>query len=262
MKKIFIVLSTGLFALACNNNNQTAEGPKNTDLYLQNLNGRVQHLEVAPYKTDSTVKIGELDTCCTEIHDFDEKGYSTKYSTRDNKGTLKEEFSYTRYDNGLLKEWVVMSGGKKKSSLSIQLNKDGNYDEAQNYDSTGKMDVYYTNITNNEFGHVTGWKSYKPDSTQKSTWSGVFDKNIWVSSTTTDSTGKVNGTYKAKNDEKGNIIEFTSTEVKKDSTTNKMFTYKYDSFDDQGNWTQQTEYDEKGKPTKIVKRTIVYYKVD
>ena len=262
MKKIFLVLATGLFALACNNNKQTAETPKNADLMQQNLKGKIQHIEAAPYKVDSTGKIGELDTCCTEIQDFDEKGYSTKYFTKDNKGTLKDEFSYTRYDNGLLKEWVVTNGGKKKSSLSIQLKKDGNYGDAQNYDSTGKMDAYYTDVTANEYGNVTGWKKYKPDSTLQSTWSGVFDKNIWVSSTTTDSTGKVNGTYKAKNDEKGNIIEFSSTEIKKDSTTTKEMTYKYESYDDLGNWTQQTEYDNKGKPTKIVKRTIIYYKMD
>jgi hypothetical protein len=262
MKKIFIVLATGLFAVACNNNNQTADIPKNADLLLDNLKGKIQHREDAPYKVDSTGKIEELDTCCTEIQDYDEKGYLTKYFTRDNKGTVKDEYSYTRYDNGLLKEWVIMNGGKKKSSLSIELNKDGNYGDAQNYDSNGKMDAYYTDVKSNEYGRVTSWKKYKPDSTLLSTWSAVFDKYIWVSSTTTDSTGKVNGTYKAKNDEKGNIIEFSSTEVKNDSTTNKIFTYKYDSFDDQGNWIQQSEFDDKGKPTKIVKRTIVYYKVD
>jgi hypothetical protein len=92
-------------------------------------------------------------------------------------------------------------------------------------------------------------------------WSGVYDKNIWMSSTTTDSAGKLNGTYKAKVDDKGNVIEFTSSEVKKDSTINKVITYKYE-YDNQGNWTQRTEYDEKGRPVKIAKRAITYYKVD
>lgn len=36
--------------------------------------------------------------------------------------------------------------------------------------------------------------------------------------------------------------------------------YKYDSFDDKGNWTQRTQSDENGKPEKITKREITYYK--
>ena len=262
MKNILLVLAAGLFAIACNNNIQTAEAPKNTDLIQQNLKGKVQHLEEASYKVDNAGKIGEMDSCCVGISDIDEKGYTTKYYTKDNKGTIKDEYSYVRHENGLLKEWVNTSSGKKKDSLSIQLTKDGRYGDAQNYDSTGKMDAYYIDVKDNEYGIVTGWKKYKPDSTLQSTWSGEFDKNIWVSSTNTDSTGKVVGTYKAKNDEKGNIIELKSTEVKKDSTTNKVTTYKYDSLDDQGNWTQRTEFDDKGKPTKIIKRTIAYYKAD
>ena len=34
---------------------------------------------------------------------------------------------------------------------------------------------------------------------------------------------------------------------------------RFNELSQQGNWTQRTEY-EKGKPTKIVKRTITYYK--
>jgi hypothetical protein len=52
-------------------------------------------------------------------------------------------------------------------------------------------------------------------------------------------------------------MEKTTT---KDSTTNKITKYRYDSYDDKGNWTQRTETDENGKPVKIVKRTITYYK--
>ncbi len=48
--------------------------------------------------------------------------------------------------------------------------------------------------------------------------------------------------------------------TKKDSTTTTTTKYKYDSFDDQGNWTQRTISDEKGKITKILKREITYFK--
>jgi len=261
MKKILLVLATGLFALGCNNKMQTGEAPKNTDLIQQNIKGKVQRVEETPYKVDSTGKIGEMDSCCVGTTDYDEKGYTSKYSAKDSKGALTEEQNFTRFENGKFKGGITTNKGKKTSSIDIQIDKEGKYSGAQTYDSTGKMDSYFTDLTEDEYGSVTGWKQYKIDSTLKGSWSGVYEKNIWVSSTTTDSTGKVNGTYKSKLDDKGNVIEFTSMEVKKDSTTNKVTTYKYDSFDDQGNWTQRTEY-EKGKPVKIVKRNIVYYKVD
>jgi inorganic pyrophosphatase len=48
----------------------------------------------------------------------------------------------------------------------------------------------------------------------------------------------------------------------KDSTTTKTTTFKYDSYDEQGNWTQRTTFDDKGKATKVIKRTHTYYKKD
>ena len=262
MKKIIFILCTGLFAFACNNNNnQTSEAPQNTDRIIHNVKGKVQHVVETPYKVDSAGKIGEIDSCCIAITEFDETGYNKKYFTKNSKGVIQEDFQFSRYDNGLLKEQVDIPAGKKKVSYSFQLTEEGAYSGVQRYDSTGKMDAYYTDLKNNEYGQFTEFKEYKPDSPLQLKWTGVYDKNIWMSTTTTDSTGKVNGTYKAKVDDKGNVIELTSSEVKKDSTINKVITYKYE-YDNQGNWTQRTEYDEKGRPVKIARRAITYFKVD
>jgi len=48
--------------------------------------------------------------------------------------------------------------------------------------------------------------------------------------------------------------------LEKDSTKTEVVTYKYDATDDKGNWTQRTTYNDKGKATKMVKRTITYFK--
>lgn len=261
MKKIFLILA-GFFAVTCNDNDQTDATPKNSDLIQQNLKGKIQHLEEEPYKVDSIGKVRELDSCCIEISDFDEKGYLTRYHTKDGNQAIKDDFTYTRHENGLMKGWVKATDGKKKASLSIQLTKDGRYGDGQSYDSTGKMDAYYTNVKDNEYNLVTEIKKYKPDSTLEFSWSHMYDKNIWVSTTKTDSSGKIVVSRKAKNDEKGNIIELTRIDVKKDSTTTRVTTYKYDSYDEEGNWTQRTEYNDKGRPVKIVKRNITYYKTD
>ena len=54
--------------------------------------------------------------------------------------------------------------------------------------------------------------------------------------------------------------EESTTTVTKDTSKTEKFSYKYDSYDDKGNWTQRTSYNEKGKPVKVIKRTISYYK--
>ena len=66
--------------------------------------------------------------------------------------------------------------------------------------------------------------------------------------------GKETYSSKIKLDDKNNVIENATKEVTKDSTTNKTTKYRYDSYDDTGNWTQRTEMDENGKPVKIVKK--------
>lgn len=259
MKKILWIFSAGLFLLACKDKKQEPEGPKNTDLISQNLKGKVQRLEETPYKVDSTGKIGGMDTCCTSIQEFDEKGYNPKYYSKDSKGNTKEEGTYTRYEGGQMKEMVNTANGKKRNSLTVQIDKDGKYSTAQSYDSTGKMDGYYLDLKENEYGAVTGGKMYNTDSTLKYSFNSDYDKAILMGSRT-DSAGKLLYESKMKVNDKGDAVEMNSTTVTKDSTIHKKETYTYDSSDEQGNWTQRTTYDDKGKATKIVKRTITYYK--
>lgn len=259
MKKIVWTLCAGFFLIACKDKKQETEGPKNTDLISQNLKGSVESLEETPYKTDSTGKIGDMDTCCTNIQEFDEKGYNPKYYNKDSKGNNKEEGTYIRYDGGQLKEMVMIANGKKKSSLSVQIDKDGKYNGAQSYDSAGKMDGYYLDLRENEYGAVTTGKMYKADSTLKYSFNNTYDKAIFMGGRT-DSAGKMIYESKVKVNDKGDQVEMISTNVTKDSTTTKKETYTYESYDEQGNWTQRTMYDDKGKATKIVKRTITYYK--
>lgn len=261
MKKILVGLAAGLFVIACNEASSEADAPKNTDLIYQNLKGEIQRIEEVPYKVDSVSgQATVVDTCCTGIEEFDEKGYSKRYTTKDSKGTTKDDYTFTRYENGMLKEQVQTFEGKPRSKFSIQKGQNGSYGDAQNFDSTGKLDAYYTEVNSDTvYNLVMGWKRYKPDSTLHSIATREYDKTLFTSFTNTDSTGKVVMTIKAKNDANGNQIESTTTEMKGDSTTTKVVTYKYEGLDEKGNWTQRTEY-EKGKPVKVVKRTITYYK--
>jgi hypothetical protein len=257
MKKIYFLLIAAL-VLSCNESKKQ-EPPKNTDWLADNLSGKVEQTTATTYKVDSTGKIGEQDSCCVVSTKYDEKGYSSAYSSVNKAGTEKNESTFTHDENGLFTGQTSTKNGKPSSSLKVQ-SKDGKFSDAQSFDSTNKMDFYFTDITSNDYGHVTAFKQFKPDSTLKMTVTISYDRQFYKGEVVTDSVGKE--TYSANEtlDDKNNVIESMEKITTKDSTTNKITKYRYDSYDDKGNWTQRTETDENGKPIKIIKRTITYYK--
>lgn len=246
-----------LIGFSCSESKQ--ETPKNTDLLADNLSGKVEQITDSTYKTDGTGKPGELDSCCVVSNKYDEKGYTSGYTSIDKAGTDKEEGTFTHDDKGLFTAQKFTKNGKQTSSLTVQ-NENGKPSVARSFDSTNKMDFYYTDITTNDYDRLLGFKQFKADSTLKMSITFTYDKQFYKGQINKDSVGKETYSSTVKLDDKNNLIETTTKEVTKDSTTNKTTKYRYDSFDDKGNWTQRTEMDGSGKPVKIVKRTITYYK--
>jgi hypothetical protein len=257
MKKFSFLVLVCVIAFSCNESKK--EAPKNSDWLADNLSGKVEQVTDSTYKTDITGKAGELDSCCVVSTKYDEKGYASAYTSLDKAGTDKEEGSFTHDDKGLFTGQKSTKNGKPVSSLTVKT-ENGKYSVAQEFDSTNKMDFYYTDITANDYDRLTGFKQYKPDSTLKMSLTNTYDKVFLKESISKDSVGKEIYSSSLKLDDKNNVIESTTREVTKDSTINKTTKYRYDSFDDKGNWTQRTEIDVNGKPVKIVKRTITYYK--
>jgi hypothetical protein len=257
MRKIPIILA-GLFILSACNNEEKKEGESKvmiSDLVAENLKGDVQAVEESPYKTDSTGKPGEMDSCCIDWWE-----YYIKSASKDSKGTVKEESTSERYPGGLWKNQKTMKGGKLSSSFETQLDDKEQYTGGQLFDSTGKLVYYYTDIKRNEFGQVFAWKQYDKDSVFRQEGDGVYEKNLQMEATTKDSLGKVKSVTKYKYNDKGEQTESTNTSTVKDSTTTKVTKYTYDAHDEQGNWTQRTTWDDKGKATKVLKRTYTYRK--
>lgn len=262
MRKLLLTLIMGYLLVSCSTKNKETESAKNSDWTTQNLKGKVQSLEESSYTPDSAGKIDAMDSCCTYVQQFDEKGYNTSSSTKDSKGTVKDETTISHYDGGQAKEVVTMSNGKKTSSFSIQIDKDGKYSGAKAFDSAGKLISFYTNLKEDDYGAVTNGVEHKADSSIKSSFTSEYNKGMQVSTIGKDSSGKVTYTFKSELNDKRDIAKSTSTNTTKDSTTTKVLTYKYDSYDDEGNWTQRTTFNDKGKATKVVKRTYTYYKKD
>jgi len=177
MKK-WTFLFAGFFMLACNNEGNKSAGSKVTfsDLVAENLKGDISSIEETPYQTDSTGKIGAMDSCCIALTEYDENGNVVKYTTKDSKGTLKEEGTITRYENGMWKGQKNMKDGKIINSIETSMDDKGMYTGALAYDSTGKLEFYYTGLSQNEQGQITSWKQYDKDSVFRVEGANTYDK--------------------------------------------------------------------------------------
>ena len=252
----------GMFVLACNSGEENEAENKVTfrDVDSENLKGDVSSVEESPYKTDSTGKIGEMDSCCVSITDYDENGNGVHQVSKDSKGTISTESVLTRHPNGLFKSIRNTAKGKSTGGFDVKIDDKGTITWAGEIDSNGKGGMYYTNIMQNEVGEVIGWKQYDKDSVFRGEGVAEYDKHLQLSFTFKDSVGVVKNSSSSKYNEKGEQTERSNTNVGKDSTTTTVTKYTYETHDEMGNWTQRTTWNDKGKATGISKRTISYRK--
>ncbi|MEP6847190.1 MAG: hypothetical protein ABI861_14355 [Panacibacter sp.] len=263
MRTIHVITGIVLLLTACTQKPSTESSVPvaATDIAQDNLKGNVQQLESDTYLVDSTGK-DSIDSKNIEV--FDDKGYAASITNKNGKDSVLSETSYTHNANGFLTNLSGKANGKTTFSLTLEYDSTGKYMMVKTYDSTGKMDSYYTDITSNAFGQPTGGKNYHADSTLKMSFVTEYDSIYFVGSNSTDSTGKVVYSSKVKLNDKKDAAELNEMSVtpdpktKKDSTKNTVTTYTYDGWDSHGNWTQQTSLNEKGKPTKLIKRIIMY----
>ena len=240
--------------IACN----STQTRKNTDLIQQNLKGKVQTLEERTTNFDSSGKAKSDSTI--SISGFNAEGYNTTYTAKDSSGKITVSQTISHNPDGTTSEVKATKDGKQTFRVTIETDGKGNYTTAKSYDSTDKQDSYYTDLKTNEYGITYAGKQYFMGGKIKSTFDMKYEGPNFVGGVATDSTGKPSYQGTVKLNEKGDAIEEHYTTHEKDSTITKNPTYKYDSYDDKGNWTQRTTTDDKGKKTTVVKRTLTYYK--
>lgn len=254
----------GLFILSCNNekDKEANSGMMPSDITMSGLKGDISMIEETPYKVDSTGAMGAMDSCCIQVQEYDENGYQIKFTSKTSAGILSSEGIFSRHPNGAWKGMTNMKDGKVQSSMETTMDDKGIYTGAKAMDSSGNLDVYYTDISQTDFGAVTGWKQYDKDSVFRMQGESTYDKYKQTSFTTKDSVGVVKNSGTTKYNDKGEEIENTYTNVGKDSTTTTVTKYTYEAHDEMGNWTHRTTLDDKGKATKMVTRTYTYRKAD
>ncbi|CAN5471685.1 hypothetical protein BH10BAC3_BH10BAC3_02980 [soil metagenome] len=247
----------GVFIISCKT--EPKKETVNNDLLMDNLKGAVTMVESTPYTPDSTGKISAMDSCCISVSEYDGKGYIVKTAQKDKAGKTNTGEELTHFDNGKMKEVIETKDGKQSGKLTIELDSAGKYIAASHFDSSGKRDLKYDGLTEDMYGNILTGKQYNDSGMLKSTWKNDFTNNMYAGGESTDSTGKVVWKSNGTRNDKGDRITWNTTEVKKDSTISKSYTYTYESYDEQGNWIQQTQL-EKGKATKVTKRAITYAK--
>lgn len=262
MKQTFLAAAVALLLFACNTAKKETEVAKNSDWHSQHLKGDVQTVEETSYTPDSTGTVGAMDSCCISTETYDDKGYTISTSKKDSKGTITEDVSLSHFDGGQTKEVKTMKAGKPFSSFMIQIDSAGKYSGAQELDSAGNVKFFYTDLEEDANGGVTTGTRHKADSSYMGTFYNVYTDGMQTGNSFNDSTGKEVYKSVSEMNDKGLISKTTETDTEKDSTTTTVKTFTYDTFDEAGNWTQRTTYNDKGKVTKVVKRNITYFKKD
>jgi hypothetical protein len=253
MKKLLLFFIVSATFIACKDNQHR----KNTGIIQQNLKGKVQTLTEITINLDSSGNAKSDSTF--KISEFTTDGYITTVTSKDSSGKIIQIQTLVLNADGTMKEMNKSKEGKQISRFTAEVDKSGNYTSGKNYDSTNNQDSYLADLKTNEYGIVYSGKEYFMNGKIKNTWDAKYEGPNFVGFTATDSLGKTSqGAVKLN--EKGDAIKENYSYYEKDSLIAKNYTYKYDSYDDKGNWTLRSTYDEKEKKESIVKRVFAYYK--
>jgi len=254
-KLLSLFMSASIFS-ACSEKVYTST---HNDLFFDNLKGQVEKVEEISFRIDSTGKTGAQDSCCINSFTYDKQGYRIKQVYIDIKGLEKNGQLYTqRFSNGMVKEIKFTENAKVLSTLSGTINNKGKYGNSQIHDSLGKLVSFFADVNVNEYGKIISMKSFKPDSTLQQTIVNKYDKQIWVGGFVKDSSGKEIFSTAVKLNEKKDPTEVRQTFRTNSKPITTITRYAYSLNDEHGNWIQCSEFDEKGKESKRVKRRIIY----
>lgn len=243
--------------MACNNqlSQKSTTNVQKSDFGFNNLKGKVESIESKTVNFDSTGKAQGDST--RSLGAYDKVGNIVKETTKDSSGTTTiNEVAY--YVNGFIKEEKTTVNGTVQVRLTIDSFVNGQHTGAKIWSSTGKQ-VGYCDAINNEYGQVTSGKTFYMNGKLQFAWESKFDGPLYISGSSTDSAGNVVRQRTIKRNDKGDQAEEQYTSVEKGVTTITNLTYKYHSYDEKDNWTQQSTY-KNGKLKSVTKRAITYYK--
>lgn len=226
-----------------------------TDLEQANIRGRVTKLVTETYKVDSLGEVGKLELVTIEI--FNKLGFTSTDTTKDliEKNEVVEFLIYNK--NGSLSSSSTFENGKMQSKMLLKYD-DSRCMAIEIYDSNNKLESYYGNIQQTDFGLLSSLSSYDTNDKLTMSYTNDYDSIYQISATAKDSIGRLSSAIKIRLTDKKYPENMLEVIYFKDSTIKKYLSYKYESWDTTGNWIRQTVFDDKGKAIKIVNRIFSY----
>lgn len=269
MRNLFLILVSITLMLACKDSakesatvavEEVAPIAANSDWATNHLKGMVKTIEESHYTPDSDGNISEMDSCCTEIEVHNDKGFVVKYYEKDSKGSVTEETIIERIDGEKFKSATTTVNGKTVFTRVSTYDESGKILHAIDTDSTGQVTNYYDEMIENKDGQMLAGRMYTADSTFMGIWTRKYIDGMETGRGWSDKDGKVLRDNTGELNEKGWLAKMTEAITDdKGVTTTTVETMIYDSFDEMGNWTQRTEFDNDGKAEQVEKRVYTYF---
>jgi hypothetical protein len=268
MKKLPLLFALPLLVYSCSEGEPKAEETTEvaetvemirSDLTNEHLMGEIKSFEQMPYTPSEDGSIGEMDSCCIVIEEYDENGFMAMKPEKNMAGETTEVGVTERTETGSYSSFTRTANGTEVFKRVVYRDDEGKSVKAVDTDSTGQVTRVHTPDEMNEYEQPVKGKSFLEDSTYVGTWSWQYIDGQRVGQAWVDSAGVQWIDRVGEVNDKGWLSKAVDTRMNETGEeVTVVETYTYDSMDDMGNWTQRTELND-GKPVEVLKRSYTYY---
>ena len=126
------------------------------------------------------------------------------------------------------------------------------------YDSNDRLESYHDNIRQTNFGLLSSSDVYDANGKLAMSYANEYDSIYQIRATARDKVGTLTSEILILLTDKKYPGNMLAVNYFKDSTVKNYLSYKYESWDTNGNWIRKTVFNDQGKATKSVKRIFSY----
>jgi hypothetical protein len=150
--------------------------------------------------------------------------------------------------------------GKTTYYEEFNLTAEKKYKDGIAYGDSGQVLNKFTIISQDDHGNWTALDWYDPQGNLARKEESKYDKDKLVEQVWKSKEGVMWSNRTFKHNEKGDevLIILTSYKSSPDSNVVKITRYRYDEYDQYGNWLKRSKLDEKGNVLSVTKRNIIY----
>jgi antitoxin component YwqK of YwqJK toxin-antitoxin module len=252
MRHVMLLFLVCVSAISCDLNKEQSFI---NDLQQDNVKGPARKIITNIYLVNT--KKGDKDLSQTIIDDFDRKGFVIRDSIIE-ISSKQVTLNLFRYKKGRLTEIQSLVNGKL-SGITIFEEDEGSLKRVKDYNSTGKLAQYYSNITLNHFGLLVSASSFDATGKVMSYYENNYKGMQLIGGFTKDARGIITYRFNTNLNDAQDPLSFKEVFVAGNSTKSNTFNYSYTKADRLNNWTEQICYVDR-KPVKITQRIISYHK--